>query len=156
MTPRSYHLEPIKNVLDALVLKNIRNDCRFFMTSDISEIGILREINWYFKHYLKENKKDSLYCYLFKVDGDDLGFAKIRKDENKYWITGGLKKSRRGRGEGKILFSLMLDKLSGKKVWLEVLETNRVALNLYKKLGFKPQRKIIKNEKKIIVMKLSR
>lgn len=156
MNPRSYYLEPIKNVFDALVLKNIRNECRFFMTSDTSEIGILREISWYFLHYLKENKKGNLYCYSLKKDGENLGFAKIRRDRNKYWITGGLKKSRRGRGEGKILFSLILDKLFGKEAWLEVLKTNHVALNLYKKLGFMMQRRIVKNEKEVIVMKLSR
>ena len=152
----NYQLIPIKNLVDALSVRKIRNDCRSFMTNDASEITILQQIKWFLNKYRPENKKNNLFCYQLKSGENKIGFGLIRKISDNYWITGGLKKSQRGKGIGKIIFRKLIEQTPSNEVWLEVLESNLVAFNLYKNLGFKKMDQKELNGKKIFIMKLSK
>jgi ribosomal protein S18 acetylase RimI-like enzyme len=150
----SYALIPINSLLQALQLKNIRNQCRRFMTNDTSKINSVRQIYWFYKIYKKENGEKKNTCYLFRVGKEIVGFGVIRKFSNKYWITGGLEKNQRGKGMGRILFKELIENTPTNEVWLEVLDSNTVAKNLYLNLGFKHQAKKTLNGRKINVMRL--
>lgn len=145
----------IKNFIDALEVRKIRNECRHFMTNDTSEINLLQQLIWYFKVYKKENNNGNLKCYIFKNNSNNLGFGLIRKSSGKYWITGGLRFSERGKGFGKILFKDLIKKISAKEIWLEVLDSNIAAKKIYNNLGFIEVKNISNSNEKVITMKLN-
>lgn len=151
---KKYESLPIENLREALEVRNIRNECRLFMTNDTSEINLIKQVIWYFRVYRKENEAGKMTCFLFNVNGTPAGFGLIGKRFGKYWITGGLKSDQRGKGMGKILFREIVEKIPSNEVWLEVLDSNIIAKNLYKNLGFKKIKKRDIDGKKIIVMKL--
>src|SRR6185295_597226 len=133
----NYSLTPIKNIKDALVVRKIRNQCRLFMTNDRSDIGFVRQIVWFFSKYKKENKKNNMICFLFNKNAKPIGFGLIKKNEDKYLITGGLEPDQRGKGIGKILFKEIIEQTPSKVVFLEVLKSNIPARKIYENLGFK-------------------
>ncbi len=133
----SIYLSPINNVFDAFIVRKIRNECKDYMTNNPNNISVVGQLSWYFKTYVPGNKKKNITCYLFKRDKTNLGYALIKKVENRYFITGGLRKNQRGKGFGKLLFQEIINRVKAKEVWLDVLASNTPALSLYKKLGFK-------------------
>lgn len=151
-----HEVYPIRNFLDSLEVRKIRNQCRIFMTNNRSEISIIKQLSWYLKIYRKANMSGNMTCFLFKVDNFNSGFGLIRIVNDRYWITGGLKSNQRGKGFGKILFKDLLEKIPSNEVWLEVLDTNGVAKNLYQKIGFKNVKINDANGNKIIIMKLNK
>ncbi len=150
----NYQLTPIRNFLDALKIRKIRNECREYMTNNTSEIDVRKQISWYFNIYRKENNKNKMTCFLFRVKKKNAGFALIRMELKKYWITGGLTHEYRGKGLGKVLFANLLKEIPSDEVWLEVLNTNEAAKKIYKELGFRKISEKDINDKKVSVMKL--
>lgn len=150
---RRYELTPIVNLLEALEIARIRNDCRAFMTHDNSWINPIRQSTWYLKKFRKANSRNEMLCFLFKSKGRNVGFGFIRKYEGKYWITGGLKSRERGKGMGKILFSEIIKKVPSKEVWLEVQSTNELAKHIYKGLGFEYHEMSKKNVDSMFLIK---
>ena len=149
-----YELSPIKNILDALEVRKIRNQGRISMTKDTSEITSFTQVKWYFKTYKEANKKKEMICYLFRLNGKNSGFGFIRKTLGKYWITGGISTEQRGKGLGKILFGLVVKEVPSKTVWLEVLDSNIFAKKIYFGLGFKKIKTFNRNGNKILLMNL--
>lgn len=153
--PQEYSLKPITNLFEAFKVRSIRNECSPYMTNDSSQIGIFRQFIWYFKTYNNDNKKGNFYCYLFNNrDMDPLGYATIIKRGGRFWITGGLKQNQRGKGLGKLLFKNLISTTPTKEVWLEVLQNNKAALNLYRNLGFIEKGKIKRKSKNILIMSI--
>ncbi len=148
---------PIQNIFDAMAIRAVRNECNEFMTHDPSKIGILRQLNWYFRNYRPSQENKKLVCYLFWKENSatPIGYGVIRFNDKKYWLTGGIIQKERGKGFGKILFQKLIERTPSNEVWLDVLETNQIAYRLYKKLGFRKIRQS-KNEqdKNIIIMSL--
>jgi len=145
-------LREIKNVRDALIVREIRNECRLFMTNDSSSINIFRQLVWYLTKYKPQNNKGGMYGFLFKTNGRSAGFGLISLKNGKYFVTGGLRKSERGKGLGKRLFLELIKSVPSKEVWLEVLDSNIAAKKLYIALGFRKTSQIQANGKKVNVM----
>ncbi len=151
-----YKLKPIESLWEAFEVRKIRNECRHFMTNNTANINVLEQLIWYEQKYKSENQKETLYCFLFNTNGKNVGFGLIRQKEEKYWITGGLKKSQRGKGLGRKLFEELIKFVPSKFVWLEVLDSNIVANKLYRDLGFTKVDNIQLNGGKVNVMKLTK
>lgn len=146
-------LIPIKNLLDAFKIRKIRNECRAFMTQDQSEIGLLRQVKWYFMTYLTDI---DMSCLIFKKEGQAIGFGLIRKKDRKYWVTGGLSHSARGKGYGKELFKILIENVPSDEIWLEVLDSNIAAKKIYSDLGFKKINEKSQGKRRIIIMKMDK
>lgn len=144
---------PIGNVLEAFEVRSIRNECKSFMTNNNNDIGIIKQFVWYFWTYLINERKHGTICYLFRTDKISCGYGLIRKSSGKYWITGGLKESFRGRGLGKILFENLIKSTPSSSVWLEVKNSNDKAISLYKSFGFQKMHNF-RSKKGISVMRL--
>ena len=98
------------------------------------------------REYLKKIVKDKNAIYLFLIiNGEVMGSARIAKKENVKNHVGELgisiRKEARGLGLGKKLFKKVLEdgtkKFKLKIVTLDVFGNNKIAQNLYKKMGFK-------------------
>lgn len=119
---------------DVEVLNNIRNqssqylhDGRIFTTEQTAE--------WF-----QTNKPD---WYSIISEGQMIGYFRISNNSSanhNIYIGSDLEESFRGRGIGYNAYIKMMAKLFNErklnKISLEALETNQVALNLYKKIGF--------------------
>ncbi|MCK9445262.1 GNAT family N-acetyltransferase [bacterium] len=106
----------------------------------------LKEERAYFKNILKDAKKKMRIDLMLDINGEVCGSAGvwllddgIRKHVGEIGIA--LKKNARGKGLGEKLFKKTMEKaikeLNVKIVTLFVYKGNKVAINLYKKMGFK-------------------
>ena len=151
-----HELKPIKSLHDALEVRIIRNDCRLFMTNYTLEISPSQQQKWYTEIYKNENKKGNMTCFIFKYNNQNAGFGLIRKASGKYWITGGLMSSQRGKGLGIVLFQDIVKSTPSKEIWLEVLDTNPAAKKIYETLDFKKVKETEVKGKRVIIMKLEK
>lgn len=125
-------------------IRKIRNECSQFMTNNPNKISLYSQIKWFI------NLPENLTPYIFYKEGIPVGYGIIKINDNRALLTGGIKENSRGLGLGKELFSLLIyesEKLD-KTPTLDVLKTNKRAINLYSSLGFK----VIKEEQGIYVM----
>ena len=106
-----------------------------------------------------KNSKDKIY-FLVKVDKKYIGtlyFTDINYQNKSIYF--GLYSNPKITGIGKILLKTIIDyafnTLNMNTLKLEVFDTNKKALNLYKKFNFKEIEKKIINNKKVIVMELN-
>lgn len=152
------YLKEVTSLEDALIVKDIRNECRKFMTHDTTEITLERQVNFFLNIYKSKAAVGELKLSLYYVKEEPVGFGLVKFSENKYWITLGLKEDYRGKGYGKDLFDKLVKTVpSGHEVWLDVLESNKAGHHIYEKYGFEEVSRP-KNEagKKLILMKYSK
>lgn len=140
-----FTFQPIKTLQDALSIRLIRNSCRRYMTKDTNKIKVREQLEWWYNY---NKNKNYIWCYIAKVNNLPVGYGLVRCIDFDLWISGGLIPEARGKGLGKKIFQGMIDKFINWSLYLEVLESNKVAYKLYKKLGFKE----IKKEGNVITM----
>lgn len=121
-----YEIREVKTFRQALQLRKLRNECRKFMTRDQREIGLWDQW-WYWRHWPEGRK-----AYLVYRGEVPVAFGVINPNRS---ITGGVAEAWRGEGLGRMIFS-HLTQLVPKPAWLEVLQDNLVARNLYESLGW--------------------
>lgn len=127
----------VDSLEDALKVAEIRNECRDFMTRDTQEISKEKQTAWFNRHVKKNENK----LFLYLVDGVEIGYGYVFKENGHYGISGGIKKDWRGMGYGEKLFKNIVLSIDS-PTWLEVKSDNIPAINLYKKLGFVEKRRL--------------
>lgn len=125
-------VKKVTSLKDAMIMREIRNECRDFMTNDQSYIGAGRQLWWYIRYAITPYLKAYLYYY----KGEPFGFGLVRGNI----ITGGLKEKYRGKGLGEQLFKDLCERTEN-MTWLNVFADNIPAYTLYKKIGFKEYEK---------------
>jgi len=139
----------IETITFLLNLRKVRNACRQFMTRDQRKIGIIRQIIWYLTVLKPRSLQGRMGAFLlYNSEGEAIGYGLLNREENKQWITGGLIPEYRSLGKGKELFLTMIA-MCRKTPYLEVLKTNKAAIQLYKKIGFTE----VKDNGYILIMK---
>jgi ribosomal protein S18 acetylase RimI-like enzyme len=103
------------------------------MTGNHKFIGFAEQQLWF-----ESLDHESFKVFLFWVNDKPAGYGIVRHDSPRVVLTGALLEEFRGRGNGRKLFTLLVN--YALKYWwwpsLDVLATNQPALNLYKSLGF--------------------
>lgn len=83
-------------------------------------------------------KKEYAKIYVFEVDDKVLGFIQIEEHfEIVDIINIAVDKENHNKGIGELLINYMLSTISAEKILLEVKESNKSAIGLYNKCGFK-------------------
>ena len=123
-------LWPATTDADAEAMRVIRNSCRQFMTRDTSEIDPARQRAWFAALDRAVTKP-----WLYRVDGTAAGYGLVRLEAGRWWLSGGLLPSWRGRGHGRRLFAALAE-IAGRPCWLDVRADNAAARRLYERLGF--------------------
>ena len=122
---------------EAEILRNIRNECKDFMTRSTSFITEEQQQAW----FKTAHERYDLYIAYSVEHGAvvvDAGYGLIHKDGDVSLLSGGLLPQYRDKGLGSILFKHLIDNCDKKKtIQLEVLNTNTRAYKVYEKLGFK-------------------
>jgi ribosomal protein S18 acetylase RimI-like enzyme len=123
----------IKTEEDAQILRELRNECRNYMTRNKDYIDAEQQSFWF-----KNLDRIKVNLFLIKNDIDNVGFGILRLEDDVVLLTGGVTEKSRGFGIGEYVFRFLLDeaKKHNKKIELEVLVSNKVAKKLYDKLGF--------------------
>ena len=114
-------------------LRKLRNSCRYFMTRHQEEITAEQQKIWY------NTLSGNVVPYVYALDDSSLcGYGLIVYENNAAYLTAALEETNRGKGLGRKIFSDLIEIARKKvnKICLEVLETNIIAVNLYKSLGF--------------------
>lgn len=136
---------------EAEMLRNIRNECRAFMTRNNAYISKEEQLLWfrnckekYFPFIVYNITHSSIIC--------DAGYGVIHNNENEFMLSGGLLPYFRGKGLGLQLFKFLLNeclkKDSLRPIRLEALKSNQKAISIYKKLSFN----VISETDKIVTM----
>jgi ribosomal protein S18 acetylase RimI-like enzyme len=131
--------KPIVDIEQAQIMREIRNECRDYMTRDTSFITEEQQEKW-FNSLDKQNIKMFLaYILHHGAIVDIIGFGYCVHKDNETYLTGGLGQSNRGKGYGKKLFLYLIEaaKTYGTTITLEVLNTNMRAKRLYSSIGFR-------------------
>lgn len=143
-------LKLVRNNDELETLRVIRNTCRDFMTRQTYEITSEMQQIWW-----QRLDKSVNFPYLFfksehGVIIDPIGYGYVRFENGEVLLTGGLIPTERGQGYGKTLFELMINSSMryNAPIKLEVLNSNKNAFEMYKKLGFE----IISSDDKITKM----
>jgi dTDP-4-dehydrorhamnose reductase/RimJ/RimL family protein N-acetyltransferase len=118
------------DLLELEHLRDIRNNCREFMTNNTDTISKDAQIEWFSN--LTPTKKP----FLFSEDEFIIGYGFINIVDGVSILSGGLIEKYRNKGLGKILFKTLIDMCDTDKVDLEVLKSNHRAYKTYNKLGF--------------------
>lgn len=140
-------LRKIETLDDAMLLRNIRNQCREFMTRDISYISEEQQKRW-FMNLKPDFKIYILYSVEMGLVTSPIGYGLIREEGEYSLISGGLIESERGKGYGSTLFNYLIKNVENKKIKLEVLKSNTRAFVIYNNLGFR----VINDDGEIITM----
>lgn len=121
------------------------------MTRHQEYIGILGQLLFYAKYYFGSGML-VLYVGCDKHKRP-IAYGLISYDHNlQPWITGGILPGFRGAGYGKQLFSFLSNEWHF-PVYLEVLESNQPARNLYTSLGFIETQRETRVQGTVITMK---
>lgn len=126
----------VKSREEALAVALIRNECRKYLTGNRRAISASEQLSFY------SNIPARFSLYMVRVMGIPCGYAVIRGTDDGDCLTGCLIDSFRGRGWGRVMFSRLVE-MADKPI-LNVLKTNKRAVNLYLSLGFKVYRKTAK------------
>lgn len=103
--------------------------------SDLDNIKKIELDNY--GYILNENViNDDLHTFFVMEDTTFIGYISIWHDENKAQIES-IIISDKNKGNGQILFKYALDFLKGYIITLEVRVSNKVAIHIYEKYGFK-------------------
>ena len=137
-----YHLE---------YMRNIRNSCTNYMTRFREDITPEMQRQWF------DNMSDTVNPYIFIACEYGavfyaFGYGMIQYENDRALLTGAIEESYRGKGFGKTLFNelIKLSREKTDKIFLEVLDTNTVAMNLYKSIGFE----LCEQKNNVITMEL--
>ena len=124
-------IEPLQEA-QLSFLNEVRNECREFL-HDNREFTLKETYDWYYK----ENPE----YYICRVNGGMVGYFRTLYDTKDSLLIGmDLHHSERGMGYAKafyyLFFSYLAHELEKTSVYLEVLESNKRAFQLYQDLGF--------------------
>lgn len=132
-------------------MKEIRNDCRYFMTNDQQPISTPQQAKWYERY----RKDDNLRAFLGSIQDTPIrypvAFGLIRHVGDRDWITGGVRQIYRGKGYGHRMFQFLTE-TARKPAYLDVLVTNIKAIALYGDLGWNIEGHDIRAAGEVIVM----
>lgn len=132
-------VEPVIDIVQAQEIRRIRNGFATYMTHQKQLINEWAQANWFNNVYLPANERGEMFAFHGVVGDRPMAYGLVNKKDDRYWLTGGITESHRGVGYGRELFQHLIDftiEHCAPDVWLDVLETNEPALELYKSLGF--------------------
>lgn len=119
------------------LLRQIRNQCREYMTRNTSVITQEQQREWF---KTAHDKYDLFLVYAIEHGASVTfaGYGVIHKNMTESLVTGGLLPDYRNRGLGSDLFKFLTDESLKRKlpVRLEVLKTNQRAFKVYEKLSY--------------------
>lgn len=139
------NIRPVRNVGDILRMRTVRNLVRSFMTHNTRKIGVFEQLYWYYRHYKRSGRFVGLIVYEGKKPVG-YGLISLRPlpgdpDREVWMVSGGLLEAVRGKGYGRKLFDYMTDHvlngIMAREVYLDVLEGNSRAYQLYWSLGYR-------------------
>lgn len=146
----------VQTLREALIMRRIRNACREFMTHNNGHIGLLRQIVWFYTAYAR-GRSLAFQAFVWRMNGRPVGYGIVRVANDKWWVTGGLIESARGKGFGRKIFETVtrVCHIVGEDAWLDVFRDNRPAVELYYSLGYKLAQSYDRPEdgKRILVMR---
>lgn len=151
MSREPFDLCPATTLAQAEDMRAIRNDCRTFMTRNAHEITRDEQIEWFTRLDF-----DTTMPFIGIVSSgiygaNPIAYGLVRLIDDKWWLSGGLRKIWRGQGYGRELFAGLARRVHARKrtAWLEVRKTNGTAERLYRSLGFV----LVEDLGEILVMK---
>lgn len=134
-----FKITPIDSVIDVLDMRVIRNDVRNYMTHDKKHLSIEKQLAWYNHSYKHNNRIGELFGFIGRVEQEPIAYGLVSKRQGNYWVSGGVHEVYRGQGYGEAMFRHLGGFILGtleEPAYLDVLNTNEPAIELYKKLGY--------------------
>lgn len=125
---------------DAQIMREIRNNCRDYMTKSSAYISEKQQEFWFKSLDKSRMRMFLMHLSYHGVAFNTIGFGYCKNDKDETYLTGGLLEQYRGKGYGRILFNHLLNaaKEFNTKITLDVLNTNTKAEKLYRSIGFVP------------------
>ena len=117
----------------------IRNEVAHFMTGNPDQITEEQQQIWFERQYSVLRGAGRMVLFLVAREGQNVGYATVREDADRQWVTAGLVASARGQGTGREVFEMLTRQIhedGHDEAWLQVRADNEPARNLYESLGY--------------------
>lgn len=131
---------PLNSINDALVVRDIRNQCRTYLTNYTGYIGILRQIYWYFTYYRRAAREGTYRVFLTRNSKNQpVGFGALLRHDQELLVTECVKEKYRGKGYGQAILKKLINIGKREKLVLvaEIRNTNKASIALHEKNKFK-------------------
>lgn len=133
-------MREVEDVFDAEDMRLVRNQVAQYMTHNNQRISRQDQCEWYRTVYTPLRDKNAMVGFVLHKAEAPVGYGLVSRRHGVYWVSGGLVKEVRGKGEGERLFSSLteyvLNDLHQDAVYLDVQKDNERAIGLYQKLGY--------------------
>lgn len=144
----------VKSFPDILRIRNIRNDCRSYLTNYIKYISVFQQTRWYFSYYIKALSLKKYRIYILRnKESEAVGYGALSLQDNKLYVTECLKSEFRHQGYGTAILKHLITIADREKrsIVAEIWKSNKKSIALHKKFGFKLKSTKLKNGQKLCV-----
>lgn len=128
-------VEVVADLGHAQELRQLRNECRHWMTGSTAEVTEEQQREW-FGTQVATNR---IHAWLLRIEGTALAYAILRPAGGPgWWLSCGVAENARRRGLGTLIVRLATDAglRAGGPVRLEVWQGNHAARRTYVKCGY--------------------
>lgn len=120
---------------DVMQLRQLRNECREFMTQNTEEISEGAQLMWW--QNVAGNQDWRVWLVYVPGWEEAVGFALLRRSGARWYATLGLRQWLRGQGYGTLIYQ-MLRAESPEDVWAAIKQENTASVRAAEKAGYKP------------------
>lgn len=122
--------EATTNLVDAEIVRTIRNSGRQWMTRDTHEITPAEQIAWW-------ERRDPVICriWIVRIAATDIGYGLLRQEGDRVWASLAVLPQFRGQGYGTMIYR-WLALATPSEVWAEILADNTPSIRACLKAGY--------------------
>jgi L-amino acid N-acyltransferase YncA len=131
--------ELVESLEQAMVVRDLRNSCREFMTNNSSEIDREQQTRWFNNHYKKAAEQGTYRLFLFiNEEKQPVGYGALSLQDNRLLITECVSPEYRGQGYGKAILAelIAIARSEKREMVAEIWASNAASIALHIRLGF--------------------
>jgi RimJ/RimL family protein N-acetyltransferase len=150
---KNINFKPVNNLPEVLIVRNIRNECRNYLTNYTKYISLIGQIWWYFTYYRQASHAGIYRIFLARDKGKAIGFGALRLSAGKLLVTECIASEYRGQGYGFAILKKLMEVAQREKLPLiaEIRSSNTASIALHTKCGFIPDTTKVKSGNKLLI-----
>jgi RimJ/RimL family protein N-acetyltransferase len=148
----------LNSLSDALTVRDIRNQCRTYLTNYTGYIGLPRQIFWYFTYYKKAARAGIYRIFVVRDSKNQpMGYGALHHIGNELLVTECIAEKYRGQGYGNAILKKLISIADNEKfpVTAEIWATNKISIALHKKCGFTLEATMLRSGHKLCIYRKS-
>lgn len=131
----------VRSLAQAQAVRQLRNQCRLFLTNFRGWLGPFAQSYWFYNRYLPLHGQGRMYLYLAKdANATALAYGALTRSGEGWLVTECVAENQRGRGLGRKVLEHLIDEARRLDAHLpviaEIWADNAASVGLHERLGF--------------------